>query len=113
RLRLLLDPGRDPVHRRLPADLLLVVDAGDPHHPDHLRPSAPLAGAPRLPPPRRASPAGPPRLLRLPVRLSGADLVRRPARLRAVPHRRCAPLEVTASRSRLPSGRWLISTSSR
>ena len=53
RLRLLLDPRRDPVRLRLPAAVLVVVDAGHPDHADHLRPAAPLAGTPRLSPPRR------------------------------------------------------------
>ena len=37
RLRLLLDPGRDPLHLRLPADVLVVVDARDPDHAGRLR----------------------------------------------------------------------------
>ena len=40
---------------RLSADLLVVVHAGNPDHPGRLRTAASLAGAERLPPPRRPS----------------------------------------------------------
>ena len=52
RLRLLLGARRDPVHLRLPAARLVVVDAGDPDHPADLWPPSPLAGALGLQPTR-------------------------------------------------------------
>ena len=56
RLRLLLGPGRRPLHRRLSTAVLVVVDADAADHPRHLRAAAPLAGAARLPSPRVPSP---------------------------------------------------------
>ena len=44
RLRVLLDPRRDPVHLRLPAAVLVVVDARDPDHAAGLRAASRLAG---------------------------------------------------------------------
>ena len=86
RLHLFLDPRRDPVRVRLSAAVFLVVDARNPDHADHLRAPTPLAGTARLPPPRRTPQARHTRLLRLPVRLPGADLIRLPTRLPPIPH---------------------------
>ncbi len=94
RLRVLLGTGRDPVHLRLSAAVLVVVDARDPHHARHLRAAATVAGPQRVQAAGRPARARPARVLRLPARLPGPDLHRVAARIRPGADRRQSPVEV-------------------
>jgi hypothetical protein len=102
RLRVLLGARRDPRVVRTSAAVLMVVDAHGPDHARRLRPDALLAGPQRPPAPARAAGTRPPRLHRLPVRISGPDLHGLAARLRAADDRRCPTLEVGSLRPQRP-----------
>ena len=125
-------PGRDPVLLRLPAAVLVVVDARAPDHAGHLRAAAPLAGTPRVPPPRCSAPSSDTPVstatVRLPVLASSAALrgYRTPYSEPPAGSSRARSLRGVAGdlesgytsrrpwqRHGYPQSPWLISTSSR